>query len=320
MAVSPRPAPAPGLDVATLCDGDYALGVAALLNSLVTAGFRGDLHVGHRGPLPSWLDGRGPGVPHGVAPGVRLVAWPLPGGRHVTQAKAAFLASVLDRSDAAVGLAYADADVVVRQDWDFVVDWTRDAVAVCADHNPVFPRSHPTRRAWRRLAAELGETVGGELDLYANAGFVGVSRPAHARGFLADWDRWTAAMAERGPGALSGPEVAAGVGRHSPFQVPDQDALNLALMRHEDLVSMVGPQGMGFAPGWRVLAHSTGAVKPWRRRPVVDALRGVPVDDAERAFLAHAAGPVRRVLPARRLALHRAAARLDGAVGRLRRR
>ena len=313
-----RPAPAaPGLDVAALCDGDYVLGVAALLNSLVTRGFRGDLHVGHRGPLPTWLDGRGEGVPHRVADGVRVVAWPLPPGRHLTQAKAAFLDALMARTDAPVGIAYADADVVVRQDWGFVVDWVRDAVAVCADHNPVFPRTHPTRRAWRRLADELGDHVEGTADLYVNAGFVGVSRLAADCGFLTDWDRYTAAMAERGPGELAGPEAAGGVGRHSPFQVPDQDALNLALMRHDDLASVIGPQGMGFAPGWSVLAHSTGAVKPWRRRPVADGLRGVPVDDNERAFLAHAAGPVHEVLPRRRLLLHRGAAGADGVLRRL---
>src|ERR1700712_944310 len=42
--------------VVCLFDGDYHLGFAALVNSLVKADFNGLIHAGYRGDLPTWVN------------------------------------------------------------------------------------------------------------------------------------------------------------------------------------------------------------------------------------------------------------------------
>jgi hypothetical protein len=309
------------LDVLTLSEGHYDLGVGTLVNSLVAAGFRGTVHVRHRGPQPRWLPPElPPGEPYEVADGVAVSARPTDADRHLTDrhltnGKALALTALFEETEAD-GLLYVDPDVVVEQDWGFFADWTASGIALCADSNPWFPASHPTRKAWLRLAAELGDdvVVAPPLDLYVNAGLVGVRRD-HL-GFLADWERYTSAFAARTPAGLwSGPEAAGGRGRWSPFQVVDQDALNLAAMKHSADVSLIGPQGMGLAPGWSVVLHATGAPKPWSGGLLRATLRGRPLRQVDAGWLRHTAGPV-GVLPARARAVRRASVAASAVVTR----
>jgi len=143
-------------------------------------------------------------------------------------------------------------------------------MAVCADANPWFPATHPTRRAWLALARELGDDLLDDrgapppVDLYVNGALLGLTR--ERAGFLDNWERYLVAMAVRGPGLAQGPG-SPGYDcsfRSSPFLLPDQDALNLTVMAHAGAVSMLGPQGMGLGPGWSVVSRPVAVHGPVR--------------------------------------------------------
>ncbi len=266
--------------------------------------------IGWRGPRPAWAARSAACLPAGVA--LEWVA--LDTDRHLTNAKAPFLLDVLGCGAGAV--AYFDTDVTLRHPWRDFPGWLDAGVAVAADVNPWFPRSHPVRRAWQALAAELGDPVGdAPVDLYVNAGFVGV-RAEHTA-FLERWERFTVAMAERGPGLHHGPggPDPGYAGRSSPFMTPDQDALNLTVMAHAGEVSMMGPQAMGLAAGWPLMSHAIGAPKPWEPGLLARALGGRVPTRADADWLAHAAAPI-AVLPPRALARRRAELRLARALAR----
>jgi hypothetical protein len=304
-----------GVDVVTLCEEHYHPGLGALVNSLVAHGFAGTLWVGHRGPLPAWsANGHGPRPELAPAPGVRVAFVEVRTGRHLTNHKARFMREVLARhAPGADALLYLDPDIVLRHAWAFFPEWIAGGIAVCADVNPWFPASHPVRNAWRALARELGDDVdAATLDLYVNGGLVGVARERST--FLDTWERYTVAMAARGPGLgdgptghAPGPEVPDG--RTSPWMTPDQDALNLACMAHAAELSLMGPQAMSLARGWPVVGHAIGSPKPWTKRFVRAALRGEGPTRADEAFLAHARGAVAALGPAE-LLRRRAALRL----------
>jgi hypothetical protein len=267
--------------------------------------------IGWRGARPAWAAGAGARLPSGVT--LEWVA--LETDRHLTNAKAPFLLDLLARGAGA--LAYLDTDVTLRHPWRDFPGWLAAGIAVAADVNPWFPRSHPVRRAWQALAAELGDPVAdAPVDLYVNAGFVGV-RAEHAP-FLERWERFTVAMAERGPGLRHGPGAPepGSAGRSSPWMTPDQDALNLAVMAHAGEVSMMGPQAMGLAAGWPLMSHAIGAPKPWDRGSVARALHGRVPTRAEADWVAHAGAPI-PVLGPRALARRRAELRLARLVARV---
>ncbi len=281
--------------VCTLFEGDYHLGVAALLNSLHAGGFRGRFWVGYRGPLPPWLQ---PGDLGGVD--VRPVE--LGDGLHLSHRKPAFMADLLRRDPDAAGVCYFDPDIVNLAAWRFYADWVSHGVAVCEDCTfPRLPATHPWRPHWRALLDAMGRPVRHERDDYLNSGFVGVSR-----GHAAFLDDWAAAMAavDRLPG-VNPADIRAGV-RADPFCVLDQDALNVAAMATDVPLSVIGPDGMGFTPGGFVMLHAVGRCKPWRCRYVRQLARyGGGPGAADRAFWRHVRG-VADPLPARRVAAARA--------------
>lgn len=312
------PAKIPCTDVVfALFDGDYHLGLGALINSLCKCGFQGVVHVGYRGDLPAWgIPGREFDGDHQCVVGERcaLRFTKVDSAVHLARYKPTFMLNMLrTHANGAERIYYFDVDIVVKAPWDFFRDWVSCGIAVCRDASePHMSFNHPLRRYWRQLAEEFG-LESRSVDGYYSSGFVGLG--AAQIPFLETWQSFIE-LAERTGIAL---EQLVHGHRPNPFHMPDQDMLNAALMATTFPISPVEQSGMDFTPGGYIMSHAVGRAKPWRRRYIIDALLGYPPDQAHKLYWRHVREPI-VVMPAHRELAARLSLATAAAIGRFYRR
>lgn len=288
--------------IGTLFEGHYHPGLAALVNSLVDAGFSGPVVAGMRGAVPAWarhaVPAPLPAWPQArrlAAGAVALYFVPLDTPHHLTNHKPDFMLALLDGGagpcDAVV---YLDPDICVARDWRFFEQWLGCGVALCEDVNSPLPERHPRRVGWRRFYAGHGLALRFRGTEYVNGGFVGVRQAERA--FLVAWQRAMAAMGPQigglGRAKVEGGPALADTGFAGCFDCGDQDALNAACEATDLPLSVIGPEAMGFRPGALLLPHAVGRGKPWQRFYLRSALAGRAPAAADKAFWRHAAGPL----------------------------
>lgn len=307
-----EPASPSKLVACTLFSGHYHFGAGALANSLYQRGFRGTIYMGFQRALPPWAGGGGD--PDGqatlaAAPGLTIRFLPWASARNLSLEKPRFLLHVLDRlAPEAPGALFFDADVVVKASWTFFEEWVAQGVALCLDASyPIVPSTHPWRRAWRTLAA-TETAVHRDLEYYLNSGFVGLPRTGRevARCWAALIDRF-----------LEQREIIDDVKfdtRENAF-VGDQDMLNAALMATSAPLSIIGRDGMDFAPGGFVMSHAIEEPKPWQRRFIASALSGRPPSPAEKNYWQYVESPI-RLFPPAQVTATRASLRVASSIGR----
>jgi hypothetical protein len=74
--------------------------------------------------------------------------------------------------------------------------------------------------------------------------------------------------------------------------VGDQDVLNAALMATEARLSLIGMEGMDFAPAGYTMSHAVEGAKPWRKKFIVQAMSGYPPSAADKSFWRYADHPI----------------------------
>lgn len=275
--------------ICSLFEGDFHLGLAALINSLVKGGFSGLFWIGYRGALPPWtnqLARRGDGLFE--VGGALLGFEAVNGNRHFGQYKPEFLSSLIERGIARKYLWYFDPDITVRCDWDFYLRWVRHGVCLCQEITlGSMPARHPFRCEWMELACAAGWSQPvRQQERYYNSGFVGLDI-VHAD-FLQKW--MGAVRLANGHGVQPGDFQKRK--RSQLFSTIDQDALNIATMYASVPFTTIGPEGMGFTWGGFTMWHSVGKSKPWRKKFLRSALRGVGPTPADKHFLVCADGPI----------------------------
>ncbi len=182
----------------TAAEGHYFHGVAALANSLVAAGFAGEIIVAYRGALPAWLGAlprEGDGYRVSAAARMRLVE--VPGPWHFTNLKARLILDIFERIQPAARLVYYfDTDIVVTGAWEHFARWAGAGVVAALDVSDSFmPPNHAYRTEWRRIASLCGFSCR-DVSGYLNGGCVGISR-THL-GFARVWARLMEALADEG--------------------------------------------------------------------------------------------------------------------------
>ncbi len=303
--------------IISLFEGDYVLGVGALVNSLYRHGFRGRVYCGHKGPLLFWSKDAAPEGPFRVlrpAEGLELRFFPIDHPWHLTNLKPHMMLKVWEEWEPdAEAVFYFDPDITVKCRWSFFEEWVGYGVALCEEIVMAnMPEDHPLRCAWVRWAAGLGWQKVRDMRGVLNGGFVGVT--AQQRDFLELWRHGMDCLGTAMPLDRFTPGD-----RTQPFNMTDQDMLNVMLSVYSGSLSRMGPEGMDFRSGGAVMSHAAGGAKPWRKRYLRSALVGVPPTQADKNWLNNTHRPV-PVLAGNQRFLLQSQVRVASALGRLIRR
>lgn len=274
--------------VCTIFEGHYHFGVAALSNSLYENGFTGNIYVGYRGELPSWiLNGKKETIGKwkdaiSITPveGIKVLFLPIVTNYNMANYKPDFMLELWkgpeEKADA---LFYFDPDIVINESWLCYEQWVKCGVALCEDVNSPLQEFHPRRQGWKSYYKKYNIDLQYKNQIYVNAGFVGLLKKDIS--FLNLWVQLQELM---GP-AIGGLENSiflnqsyeSTVLRMEGFQIfdkPDQDALNAAIEAYTGSVSYIGKEGMGFSKGKATMSHGMGSPKPWKANHLLRALQG----------------------------------------------
>jgi hypothetical protein len=278
--------------VCTLAEGHYFHGVAALINSLARAGFKGTVVVGYRGQLPTWLEAieREPASDtYAVTQAVRLQLVEVTGPWHLNNCKPHFIGRVLfELHRQAELIYYFDTDIGVTHSWETFARWARSGVVLVLDvADSYMPPDHVYRRAWQALAARQNRECRAVTG-YFNGGCVGIDR-SNAE-FVSVWSALMEELERDGADMrkmknfTSKPE----------FSRMDQDILNATIMATRTPIALLGSESMGMFP-WigEIMPHAMWHRKPWKRNYIVDALRGYPPGRVHLAYWEFVDGPLR---------------------------
>jgi hypothetical protein len=274
------------------------MGVAALVNSLAAAGYKGKVYVGFRGPLPAWATDvrrRGGCVYETAASELLLEFISLNTDWQLANYKPEFMLHIMETLEPqAPGIIYFDPDITVRCQWEFFQQWLQFGLMVCEDVNSPKHQTHPRRMMWRRIFSDLLVRESFAVsNAYINSGFVGI--PREGLNFLRTWS----SIVERASPIAGGLTTWLGHNVNEPsdpFAALDQDALNVAVMATQVPISVIGPEGMDFRPGGHVMSHAIGPFKPWDGKLFWRALGGRAPSLADRFFIKYAsAGPLKPV-------------------------
>ena len=281
----------------SLFEGHYHKGVAVLINSLYTKGFRGNFYAGYRGPLPEWAENALKNDKLGwsnartliVADGLKVHFLPIETSFHLAHYKPEFMLKLFDGpAKDSQFLTYFDPDIVNLCKWEFYEQWMSYGVAMV--HEIVsndMPDTHPSRMQWKKVIQLLKMKQQREIHSYINAGFCGVSIKNIE--FLQVWSRVVKIAIDE---FKMDPAIFIANDRTTPFYCIDQDAFNSAAMCCESPISEMGPEAMDFMPAGWTMSHAAGWPKPWNQNFILSALKGNPPSRPHKHFWNQTLSPI----------------------------
>ncbi|MEJ7560473.1 MAG: hypothetical protein WKF66_19345 [Pedobacter sp.] len=283
--------------ICTLFEGSYHLGVATLINSVSKRGFQGSVFVGYKGQLPLWAN---PATNDSslswegaktliLNPGLKIHFLPVTVTYQLANYKPDFMLQLFEISPDIERIAYFDPDIVVKCGWDFFETWMSHGVAMVHEIiSSDMPANHPVRREWEKVIELCGRTVTHDIRSYINSGFFGVSR--EYMDFLKLFR--DIINVARSNYHFDDSTFQHTLDRSDIFYAKDQDAMNIAAMCCVCPISEMGPEAMDFTYGGFTMSHAVGSPKPWSKKYISSALKGVPPTMAEKVFWENVSGPI----------------------------
>jgi hypothetical protein len=278
--------------VCTTAEGNYFYGLAALANSLVRAGFKGNIVVGYRDGRPAWLETleKDPQCDaYLVTPEVHLQFVEIPGRWHLANYKGHLMHQIFREIVPDAELVYFfDTDIFIDRSWETLAAWARHGVVVVLDMADTYMSPHHVyRRAWRALA-ERANCDCRDFTGYVNSGCVGINRR-----YAEFAETWGLLMEQLEKDGADMQKMKNWTGPLE-FSRMDQDVLNATIMATNTPISLLGFEAMGLFP-WagEVMPHAMHHRKPWARNYIFDALRGFPPNRTYRNYWNFVDGPIR---------------------------
>jgi hypothetical protein len=219
--------------------------VGALLNSLFQHNYRGTIWIGYQNSqLPDWTvqTTKISATDFDVAPGLQLRFIPLAKDAVLSE----FIHSVISESGADAVVYFAE-DVVVEVDWAFFAEWTELGVALCADQQWSAQDTESLRLAARSIYEHVPVQQTPSVNVYVNDGFLGLRATRMA--FLDSWRQIHVELAKHA-------QQLRNLVPEPSENFISQLALNAALDLTKESVSLLGPNGMAFAHGHRVMSRT----------------------------------------------------------------
>ncbi len=274
--------------IASLYEGHYHHGVAALINSAIAIDFDGLFIMGYRDRVPPWAQNlTAVGEGEYAVGKARIIFYREEAPRHLGYQKPFAALKIFERFPEIETLFYADPDITFLAPWQFFQDWANLGIALVEDSNfPKVQSNHPWRARWKNLLSSAGlECDSTGVDSYANGGFFGIRR--EDKDFLKTWADVTLAYEASGKSTESFEMV-----ERWKAVVGDQDLLAAAMMSWTGPFSIIGPEAMGFTGYFFILSHAIEAPKPWDKSYFLDALKGIPPSAAGSYFLQSSSGSI----------------------------
>lgn len=284
--------------VCTLFEGHYHYGVTALVNSLYSQNYRGDIYAGYKGELPKWANGA---VENNslklknvktlkVTDGLQINFVLIKANYHLTNYKPDFMIDIWNSFETEIdGIFYFDPDIVVKINWLYFEKWIQYGVALIHEiTSNDMPPTHPKRKAWEAVIEKAGMTVQNQLYSYINAGFCGFNKNTLA--FLYTWkDIFKVGVEYFG---LSNNQWGHDFSPDYIFFAQDQDALNIAAMCSTVPLSEMGPEAMDFISGGWVMSHLVGSPKPWKKNMYKEFFYGKRLGITDKLFWNNVSFPI----------------------------
>ena len=273
--------------ILTLYEGNYHLGVGALINSAIESGFKGKFFVGYRDSLPPWVaDLNLLREDTYLVDGCEIVFFRCDPKRHLTYHKPFAALDIFEDYPEVDAIFYADPDVLFLAKWAYFEKWVRCGVALCLDANfPFVGSAHPWRSDWRQMIDQSELEVVNDTTDYFNAGFVGVMREDAE--ILRHWVKLTELFEQQGGGTKE-----MDTGNFFMSVRSDQELLAAAAMTFRR-VSVVGLEAMGFNGHYCILSHAIESPKPWDLNFLRQACSAIGVSRSSKYYMQYSQHPVR---------------------------
>jgi hypothetical protein len=278
--------------ICSICEGRYAYGLAALINSAIKNGFIGQFYIIVGNEIPFWTidlikEKDTYKINDNCTIEFEVINWDL----HLSYYKPYLLESLLTKNPNS-DVFYFDPDVTIECDWNFFKDWVSIGPALCSDGNyPILGKRHPWVASWQKLFNIDKNIINSEIIPYVNSGFIGLN--SKQIDITKRWIKFTELLINNGHNLKSfGPTLKEYIQKRAYSICGDQDILNAVLISKDYEISLFGVDGMGFNGSSFLMFHNIGK-KTWDKNFIKDFLiSGTRISVADDSYLKFLQGDI----------------------------